>query len=113
MADDYSASALAGSAIGAMVATLIFLLLAASFNWWGEWWVYFIIAMSWIGFVTNIIKFFALYGKKCPQCKRNISSDSRFCQSCGYQFYKECPKCNKVLNPGARYCDNCGNSIES
>ena len=108
---DYSPGSLASSAIGAIVVTLVFWVLAATFNWWDQWWVWFVIAMSWIGFAFSMIKFLVIYGKKCPQCQSNISSKSKFCKNCGFQFYKTCPKCDKLLRTGARYCDNCGEAL--
>jgi len=108
---DYKPGSLASSAIGAMVVTLVLCLVAAYFVGWDQWWVYFVIAISWLGFVINIIKFLVIYGKKCPQCQSNISSKSKFCKNCGFQFYKKCPKCDKLLRTGARYCDNCGEAL--
>ncbi|MCK4239543.1 MAG: zinc ribbon domain-containing protein [Candidatus Lokiarchaeota archaeon] len=105
------AYSLASSALGAITVTLIFGLLAEFLLGW-QWWIYMIIAFSWIGFVGAILRFLILEGKKCPQCNSNVSRDTKFCKNCGYQFYKECPKCRKMLRSGARFCDECGAQIE-
>lgn len=102
---------LASSAIGAIVVTLIMGLLAELLFGW-QFWIYLVIAFSWIGFLGAILRFLFLEGKKCPHCGGNISRDAKFCKKCGYQFYKECPKCKKMLRSGAKFCDECGASLE-
>jgi len=102
---------LASSAIGSMIGTLIFALIAQIPGVGWQWWIYMIIAFIWIGFFGNLLRFFLIAGKKCPQCGGNISREAKFCKSCGFQFYIECPKCKALLRSGARYCDKCGTAV--
>lgn len=108
---DYSYK-LASSAIGSMIGTLIFALIAQIPGLGWQWWIIMIIAFIWIGFFGNLLRFLFIAGKKCPQCGGNISRNAKFCKKCGYQFFKECPQCKKMLRSGARFCDECGAQIE-
>ncbi|WP_432407285.1 double zinc ribbon domain-containing protein [Wukongibacter sp. M2B1] len=62
-------------------------------------------------------------GKKCPDCNKDVSYDTKFCYYCGYKFkvkdYKEelmndtliCRNCNANLDKGSKFCANCGEEI--
>lgn len=46
----------------------------------------------------------------CPDCRRNIPEDSRFCPHCGHQqlVLGQCSQCMKNLPPNAKFCPRCG-----
>ena len=53
--------------------------------------------------------------KKCPNCKRDVPLDAKFCPYCGFDFSKAsssyCPNCGAPLPPGAKFCPKCGKKI--
>ncbi len=59
----------------------------------------------------------------CPNCKGEISRDSKFCDKCGVEINREilepvnktanvCKKCGSFLTEGAIFCGNCGSKQE-
>ena len=50
----------------------------------------------------------------CPECKRPISPESKFCPYCGHQqlIFSQCLKCKKNLTPNAKFCSRCGHGVE-
>lgn len=50
----------------------------------------------------------------CPDCKREITADARFCPYCGHQqlVFKQCPNCGKNLALQARFCSSCGHAAD-
>ena len=51
---------------------------------------------------------------ECPDCRKQIPADARFCPACGHQqlVLSQCFKCGKNLTPNARFCSNCGISTK-
>ena len=45
---------------------------------------------------------------RCPNCGREIDSNSRFCVHCTARI---CPGCHGLVPPGAVYCPHCGFSV--
>lgn len=47
---------------------------------------------------------------QCPDCKRAVGQDARFCPHCGHQILivSQCPACGKNLPPAAKFCPRCG-----
>ncbi len=48
----------------------------------------------------------------CPQCQRENSESSRFCNACGHAFVLFCPDCSGRNPPESRFCHACGRSLE-
>jgi len=53
-------------------------------------------------------------GSSCPDCRRPVPDDSRFCPYCGHQIvvFQKCPGCGKNLHPKANFCSVCGRSLD-
>lgn len=58
--------------------------------------------------------------KVCPRCGKYVSSDSKFCEACGYPLDETgakasgstiCPQCGKKVKSGASFCPECGYSF--
>jgi membrane protease subunit (stomatin/prohibitin family) len=51
----------------------------------------------------------------CPDCKKPVTSDAKFCPHCGHQqlVFDQCAHCGKNLPPNARFCPKCGQKIEA
>ena len=49
----------------------------------------------------------------CPDCKRVVSADARFCPHCGHQqvVFDQCVNCRKNLPVNARFCPKCGHPV--
>ena len=50
---------------------------------------------------------------RCPECKKDISADSKFCPECGADLAAtvKCPKCSKELPKSSKFCPDCGSKI--
>lgn len=49
---------------------------------------------------------------KCKNCGAEISSDMKFCPSCGKANESVCPNCGRQIEDGGKFCIECGASIE-
>lgn len=51
---------------------------------------------------------------RCPECKKDIPADSKFCPECGANLAAtiKCPKCKKELPASSKFCPDCGTKIE-
>lgn len=47
---------------------------------------------------------------QCPECRRQIPADSRFCPYCGHHVvvFQQCPKCRANIPPDSKFCPQCG-----
>ncbi len=47
---------------------------------------------------------------KCPDCKKAVPEDARFCPYCGHQLvvFNQCHNCGKNVPPNALFCPRCG-----
>jgi RNA polymerase subunit RPABC4/transcription elongation factor Spt4 len=48
---------------------------------------------------------------KCPKCKKQITEDIKFCQSCGEKVKKECKKCQMFFSLETKFCSECGSTL--
>jgi len=50
----------------------------------------------------------------CPDCKKPVSREARFCPHCGHQqlVFDQCANCGKNLPPNARFCPKCGRKVD-
>lgn len=44
----------------------------------------------------------------CPNCKKEIGINSKFCNECGIPLTKTCPKCNTENPFDFKFCRECG-----
>ncbi len=101
--------AVRNSVIGAITATLVFIMLAFFITgWW--WWM--IIGFVWIGAISNVMKYYMVERVNCPNCGAPTNRFNKFCKSCGHKFLNMCPKCQKPLTIGSKYCDECGTQLK-
>ena len=61
--------------------------------------------------------------KPCPKCHQSVSSDSRYCKYCAFDFAGPepatsdlsaglfCPECGEEVGANAVFCGNCGQTI--
>ena len=52
---------------------------------------------------------------KCVKCGAEVSTNSKFCSSCGAEIQKEkeCSKCHKMIPINSKFCPFCGNNTSS
>lgn len=46
---------------------------------------------------------------KCPKCGGIVSTNDKFCKSCGFRLF--CDNCKTLLAPGSSFCTNCGEEV--
>lgn len=50
---------------------------------------------------------------KCPECKKEISSNAKVCPNCGYKNnIKTCPECGKIVKTTDTVCPECGYPLQ-
>lgn len=49
----------------------------------------------------------------CPKCNKELSDDTKFCDSCGAKIYETifCPNCGERTSTEFAFCQNCGTAI--
>src|SRR4051812_45257189 len=49
----------------------------------------------------------------CPECKKPLKPDAKFCGNCGAKIEQRlCAGCKAPLKPGAKFCPGCGMKVE-
>lgn len=50
----------------------------------------------------------------CPNCKKEVGKDMRFCPDCGTKTVEQrtCPNCGEPLEEGMLFCPECGQKVE-
>lgn len=51
--------------------------------------------------------------KECPSCHARISSSSKFCPECGFNYNSLKCACGHKLAPGAKFCPECGKKVQT
>lgn len=49
--------------------------------------------------------------KRCGNCGKEITADTKFCPQCGQPQAKVCPNCSKELPVGTNFCPECGTKL--
>lgn len=47
----------------------------------------------------------------CPNCKTQLSADSKFCDRCGTRLGRKCPNCGADITQGSAFCSECGQKL--
>ena len=49
----------------------------------------------------------------CPNCKKEVGEDDRFCPECGTRtiVQQQCANCGEPLEPGMLFCPECGQAV--
>ena len=47
----------------------------------------------------------------CPNCKTQLSADSKFCNHCGTKLNTKCPNCGADITQGSAFCSECGEKL--
>lgn len=47
----------------------------------------------------------------CPNCKKQLSADAKFCDHCGTKLGRKCPNCGAVVKPDSAFCSECGGKL--
>lgn len=47
----------------------------------------------------------------CPNCKKQLSADAKFCDHCGTKLVRKCPNCGAVVKPDSTFCSKCGGKL--
>ncbi|WP_323610525.1 SPFH domain-containing protein [Erysipelothrix enhydrae] len=51
--------------------------------------------------------------KKCPGCHVELNdATQKFCHECGTQLQKKCPSCDAQLTSDAKFCGSCGKKVD-
>jgi len=49
---------------------------------------------------------------RCPKCRHENSTASKFCSECGGRLAPSCAGCGAELAPDAKFCSQCGRATE-
>lgn len=47
----------------------------------------------------------------CPNCKTQLSADSKFCDRCGTRLGRKCPNCGADVKQNSVFCSECGQKL--
>ena len=47
----------------------------------------------------------------CPNCKTQLSADSKFCDRCGTRLGRKCPNCGADVKQNSVFCSECGEKL--
>ena len=47
----------------------------------------------------------------CPNCKTQLSADSKFCNHCGTKLNTKCTNCGADITQGSAFCSECGEKL--
>ena len=47
----------------------------------------------------------------CPNCKTQLSADSKFCDRCGTRLGRKCPNCGADVKHNSVFCSECGEKL--
>lgn len=47
----------------------------------------------------------------CPNCKKQLSANAKFCDHCGTKLNTKCPNCGAVVKPDSAFCSECGGKL--
>lgn len=47
----------------------------------------------------------------CPNCKKQLSADAKFCDHCGTNLVRKCPNCGAAVKPDSAFCSECGGKL--
>ena len=48
---------------------------------------------------------------KCPKCRFDNPTETKFCNECGSKLELACPNCGKPNPPGSKFCNECGHDL--
>lgn len=47
----------------------------------------------------------------CPNCKKQLSADAKFCDHCGTRLGRKCPNCGADVKQNSVFCSECGQKL--
>ena len=47
----------------------------------------------------------------CPNCKAQLSADTKFCDHCGTKLGRKCPNCGAEVKQNSVFCSECGEKL--
>lgn len=47
----------------------------------------------------------------CPNCKAQLSADTKFCDHCGTKLSRKCPNCGAEVKQNSVFCSECGEKL--
>lgn len=61
--------------------------------------------------VTGAVQTVAAGMTVCPNCKTQLSADSKFCDRCGTRLGRKCPNCGADVKQNSVFCSECGEKL--
>jgi len=66
------------------------------------------------GDIANLTGLFRkVFGERCPECGKPISSEYKICPFCETKLVLSCSSCGRQLNPNWKVCPYCATVVES